>query len=474
MAKILGFILAGISLYIITTAVIWGISLPKFEMWKFVVMLCPFIVFIIYLLYHNNPLDRLLVFIILLLPAMGILIPPRRLGLSLFDGLVLLGIILIFVKALISTIDISQMPLSVLIVPIVFIFPSIFLSINIPNSVATFMGIVPFYLFFIGLSSFLTIPEWTRKIHYMLMAGLFLAAVAVIAERAFGVNLSGSSMNLNALSEDSYLAVRRAGGFFQDPQKAGQFLACFIAYFSILWSRRFFKERIVNVLLLSILLLSSVALLLTVSRNAILSCFAVTFLGVILFNRFGYPARIALASLLAIVIAISLYVPSSTLVDTLLPKTVSARFSSVDEGTAERLMIWRGSWHLFHTSFLAGVGIGNYQEELIRKGAYLRNSSGDPGYIPTQPENGYLKILYETGVLGIIGLLYLLALFVKYALKGIRMQSSRTEAIAASLAVLVFLATFSTLFTVSNDSNALIPVLMLALVCSLRSRASTM
>ena len=50
----------------------------------------------------------------------------------------------------------------------------------------------------------------------------------------FHINLSLRGSNMNQVSYDAGLAIYRAGGFFQDPQIAGAFLACLVTFLLVL------------------------------------------------------------------------------------------------------------------------------------------------------------------------------------------------------------------------------------------------
>ena len=149
------------------------------------------------------------------------------------------------------------------------------------------------------------------------------------------------------------------------------------------------------------------------------------------------------------------------------PIEVVKRFEKTESSFEGRFQVWKDSWHVFLDNPLTGIGPGTYQEYLMRKTPQLRRAKEKGAFVPRQPENGYLKILYETGLLGIVGIFYFLWGFGKQLYKNLQ-QKNEIEVVSRSLAMglglLVFLATFITLFTISDARNAIIPVLLFSLL----------
>ena len=99
----------------------------------------------------------------------------------------------------------------------------------------------------------------------------------------------------------------------------------------------------------------------------------------------------------------------------------------------------------------------------------LRQYKKKGGFVPDQPENGYLKLLYEGGTIGTAGFLLVLGSFLLRAARILTGQYPR-EYKARTWAVLggggVFLSTFTTIFTISDPRNALLPLLLMAILFS--------
>ena len=131
----------------------------------------------------------------------------------------------------------------------------------------------------------------------------------------------------------------------------------------------------------------------------------------------------------------------------------------IDRGAEQRYEIWKDSWIIIEKHPLTGIGPGNYSKFLLHLNPSLRNAD----YIPSQPESGYLKILYETGLVGFAGFVYFLFGIGKKIFQRIFASANDSRGgigLAAVTGITVFALSYITLFTVSDSRNAILFVIM--------------
>lgn len=470
MHRIVAFFAVLVSVAMLAGLVIWAVGLEGFVLWKFNLFFVPLILYLIIFSLQKDKFEFLFVSSILLLPFFGIIIPPKRLEISLLDVMAVLMLLSLLPKLLQRRRSAASSHLWVPWIPVAFFLPALTTSIMPLHSLGIFIHLIGFYLFFIISSEYLQKTDFLDRWHGLLAVSLILCAVFVFLEKATGVSFAFARENLNKFSYVGAVEIRRYAGLFQDPQKAGQFLAAFSVYFMVLWSRKIFVKTWLRRTVLMAIILSLGALLLTVSRLAIASGFLVAGAAILFLNKFRSFGKTALgfAVLLCVVISFAFL---STNVARVMPGAVRARFSTATEAQEGRLQTWESSWHIFQENPITGIGPGNYQEYLMREDPKLRRRNEQGGYVPQQPENGYLKLLYEGGVTGVFGCLYLLGIFVKLILTLLRQGGvRRSVAWGAAGAMSVFLLTFTTQFTIADDRNALIPVIFLALLHALHQK----
>lgn len=354
--------------------------------------------------------------------------------------------------------------LSLCLLPVVF---------SIAPAISAFSyAILVLYVFYAAmLARFL--ENWDDYVlfHRGLLFSCAVLSLAVVFEAVTGINLSGMTKNLNALEHVMGLSVNRPAGLFQDPQKAAQFLGCALVYFTVLAVRGRLAVMGIAVYGSAVIGIMVVALLLTVSRLGIASGLVLFFVFALLFNRLPIPVRLLTASAM-LVIAGSITALLMASDNELLPKSILARFQTVNASSEVRFRIWTNDfYHIFKRYPATGIGLGTYQENFMREHPNTRNLPAFGGYVPDQPESGYLKILYEGGIIGgVAGLIWLLW-FVTAVFRSGPGSGDRTSAIAALGMLLVFLVSFITIFTPSDGKNALIPIFLTALALSCLSRS---
>jgi O-antigen ligase len=175
-------------------------------------------------------------------------------------------------------------------------------------------------------------------------------------------------------------------------------------------------------------------------------------------------------------VTLTLMVMAQTSIDLwldILPGTIKERFMTMQEGLQDRLEIWFDTWDMFADHPIAGIGPGSFQSYLLetRPGVFnyygIGTNLGVP-YVPDQPESGYLKILYEGGVIGVAAALVVACAAVRRALAVVTRvdaePDARTECIAALAALTTFATTFVTLFHLTDGRMGALLAFFLAVV----------
>ncbi|WP_319548772.1 O-antigen ligase family protein [Desulfogranum marinum] len=399
--------------------------------------------------------------LLIIIPVLGVAIPPKRLGFSAFD-IILIAILLMLLHDLFwRKKTIKLIPDKLAFVFFISVLPAVFLGISPIDSAVSFFKILLCYVFFITIHAYLSEKDAFVNIVKYLAVALTLVSLAIFFERVTGINLSGASKNLNAFVEGAN--VYRYGGFFQDPQKAGQFLAVGGTFLILLICQNVPLGRKITRLVKFSLLVSCAALLLTVSKNSILSGFFFSLIGIFFFNRNNQ-----LKKKLLFIVPLVLFVLvafSGKITSNFFASSLGARMLRIEQSANIRLNLWRDNLNLFKAHTVKGIGPGNYQEFLMRTDPNLRAKKAVGGYVPGQPESGYLKILFETGILGLVGLIIF---FLGNAAKMMRCflysfhGKSSGIVVSASFAMIVFALCYITLFTTSDSRNAVIFIIMYA------------
>jgi O-antigen ligase len=265
--------------------------------------------------------------------------------------------------------------------------------------------------------------------------------------------------------------VWRAGGFFQDPQKAGGFLAALLAFKVVLLVRGRFHVPWLRMLVWCAVLAGVAALFLTVSRAAIMSFLLVSTLALVAANR--WPGAIKVMGVFALVLLGVSLVLVPQLWISVLPGSFANRLGNSHEELMIRVDIWMDTWDMFKNHPVTGIGFSGFQQYLLDTRPMVTNyygigvAEGVP-YIPNQPESGYFKILYEGGILGTLAVLVLIGATLRRAFVGIASAhvsaDERSQVIAALAGLAAFAITFATLFTTVDPRMLALFAILLAVV----------
>jgi O-antigen ligase len=409
------------------------------------------------------------------LPLVSMEVPPGRLEITVFDA-VMVSLMIALVWGRMAGTQTARGPIfptGSLAIAWLLAVPCVAFSQFPVVSLKMFVLTFALYAFFL-----LVLEELKRERGFERLAGLLSIVLIVMAvgcfiERVFQVNLSLRGANLNQLSySDAGVEIYRAGGFFQDPQKAAAYMAAMIAFLLVLSIRGRFRGTMLAPLAWVSILFGLAALMTTVSRAAILACLCLSALALFAFNKWSAAAKLLVgAGAGAAVLAMTL-TPVETWMS-VFPAAVADRFRHAQEEFLYRTTIWFDTWNMFADHPLTGIGFGSFRDYLKMTQPTVFNFYGlgdatGVGYIPDNPESGYFKVLYEGGIIGALAVLVVTCDAVRRALGVIagRNASShaRTEVLAAAAALLVFAVTFVTLFTIADQRVGALVAFLVALI----------
>lgn len=422
---------------------------------------------------RREPLRFAFLALFVVLPLADVPVPPARLGIRVFDA-VMLTLAIALVARWLTASPQDRRPLfpspSLAGAWLMFAICAAFSLYPKVSAQAVLVG-VAVYAFFLCALEELRRPGGFERLAAIAAVVVIVLSIGLFIDHFLQVNLSLRGGNLNQLTYVMGREIWRAGGFFQDPQKAGAFLASMTAFLLVLAVRRRFANLRLRVLAWVAVATGFAALFTTIARGAIIACLAVSVLTLGAFNRWPAGVKLLAAVTIAAALLVAAVVPAGVWLE-LLPETVAARFAQAGDELGIRVMIWFDTWDMFAEHPLTGVGPGAFQSYLLEtrpgmSGYYGIGVAQGVQYVPEQPENGYLTILYESGLVGSVAALLvagdaLRRIFAMLA-RGAGDADARSEAIAALAGLATFGVTFLTLFTPGDARIAALLMFLLAI-----------
>ncbi len=424
---------------------------------------------------RREPLRFVFLTLIACFPVAAAEVPPGRIGLTIFDVVVIALTIGLVGKKMLAPSTASEplFPTKSLLIAWLISIPCVVFSQFPPLSLLIFIMNFAVYVFFLFALYELGREGGFERLVLLLSIVLLFMAAGLFVDHVLHVNLSLRGSNLNQLSYVAGMEVWRAGGFFQDPQKAGAFLACMITFLLLLSIRGRFRDMKMRFVVWAAIMFGLAALATTISRSAILACLSVSGLALFAFNKWNAAAKLVIAGGMASIAVLAALTPMETWLN-VVPAAVAERFLESRTGFEDRLFIWFDTWNIFVDHPVAGIGLGSFQPYLVETRPTVFNYYGlgeaeGVVYIPDQPESGYLKILYEGGIAGSLAALLVAGDALRRAITVVVAGSNvnpdvRTEGIAALAGLMTFAVTFVTLFTVSDGRIAGILAFFLAVI----------
>ncbi|MEI6737436.1 MAG: O-antigen ligase family protein [Pseudomonadota bacterium] len=425
---------------------------------------------------RDDPMRFVLYVLMIGLPYIAIIVPPGRLGVSIFDYSLLIVLIAELWRRSADS-QTKHSPLfpspvlmwvQLLTIPIVLMsqFPVLSSWIILENFLV--------YLFFLMLIRELQSADEGERLLNVFSISVIVLALGIFFQAITGINLSTGPTNPNQMSIEGGLLIYRPGGFFPDAQAPAQFLSCAgTLLLAMLLGHRFSKTRNRSIAWIATLL-AFIALFVTISRSALLAAIiAVPF--VIIFGTRGGVLVKALAILVLSAILVTVIILPSDVLMSALPVETVRRLASLEESYLFRHRIWFDTWNMFTEQPITGIGLGGFQSFLLNENPTMRYYMGIgntqvEAYMPNQPESGYFKIFYEGGILGSLAALFLVIAALRRAFKVLNSSEAtpawKSEVVGALAALIIFGLSFATLFSIADERNIVIMLLPLAIIWS--------
>ncbi|MGB5079759.1 MAG: O-antigen ligase family protein [Burkholderiales bacterium] len=421
---------------------------------------------------RTEPLRFAFLALIVCFPIAAEVVPPGRFGITVFDVVMLTLTIGLIGEKLLgpSTAGGPLFPTGSLLIAWLLAVPCVVFS-QFPLSSLLVLGLsFTVYVFFLFTLDELRREGGFERLVLLLSIVSLVMAAGLLIDHFLHVNLTLRGRNLNQMTYLVGADIRRAGGFFQDPQKSGAFLACIITFLLLLSIRDRFHGAKMRFVVWAAVGAGLAALITTISRSAILACLSVSGLALLAFNGWNVAAKLAIAGSTAVLATVMALMPAETWLN-IVPPAVSARFATMSEDLEIRRNIWFDTWDMFADHPLTGIGPGSFRSYLIETRPNVFNYYGigtqeGVAYIPDQPESGYLKIFYEGGIIGSIAVLLAIGDAIRRAFAVIAGMDAgaRIEGIAALAGLVTFGATFVTLFTMTDPRIGGILAFLLAVI----------
>ncbi|SRR6266480_1154103 len=424
---------------------------------------------------RREPLRFAFLALIVSFPLASAIVPPGRLGLTIFDVVMIALMVGLIGKNVFASSKASEplFPTTSLLIAWLLSIPCVVFSQFPLTSLQTFIENFAVYIFFLFALNELRRGGGVERLVLLFSIVLIFVAIGLFVDHFLHVNLSLRGSNLNQLSYAVGLEIWRAGGFFQDPQSAGAFLACIITFLLLLSVRGRFRGMRMRLVVWVAIAIGSVALVMTISRSAILAFLFVSGITLFAFNKWNAATKLVIVvGVTLMVMAIALTTTTETWLN-IVPAAVAERFATTRAALDIRSMIWLDTWDMFADHPLTGIGFGSFQSYLIASHPGVFNYYGigtqaGISYVPNQPENGYLNILYEGGIAGSLAALLVAGDALRRAIGVVASNhtssDARTEGIAALAGLITFGATFLTLYTVNDERIAATLAFLLAVV----------
>jgi O-antigen ligase len=247
---------------------------------------------------------------------------------------------------------------------------------------------IPPFIFARSLIMELTKNEdFLSKIIMALKIACLTGVFFIVMQMTIGLDFTFyEALNSNVSGEGQL----RYPGFFPDSQFSGVYLSM-LSFLFLLNLKDPKKPTVVNYVSFGLVVL---AIILAGSRSAMLGFGAGLFLLIVFVGgRFRITA-ILFGTAVAVVVGIF----ANSFV-------IFRRFGEMDDSISFRQTIWRGAYDIFKDNYLLGIGVSNYRAyvSLHAQDQFLMLENEQLVYLD-QPENGYLKLLVEFGLLGFITL----------------------------------------------------------------------
>jgi putative inorganic carbon (HCO3(-)) transporter len=270
---------------------------------------------------------------------------------------------------------------------------SVFMSTNFKISITNFVNkLLENILFFFVLVETLNSQRRIKTfIHILFISSLLLGIDGIYQHFT----------NKDFIRHRPYYGLPRIHATFPTPNDFGCYLYCVIPFVLVSFFGLKYKfKKTARVLALALFILLFICLMLTVSRGA---WFA--FIAAVLFMSVWIRPMAIFLLILGILIA-----TTQQFYGIFLRERMRSLFVFLDPGGLDRKMLWEGSWKMFSSSPLIGVGLGTFMFNFTR--FICKNYFG-----VSYAHNCYLQMACEIGAIGLLSFLFVMASFFYYGIK---------------------------------------------------------
>ncbi|WP_423997243.1 O-antigen ligase family protein [Maribacter sp. IgM3_T14_3] len=414
----------------------------------YVLALLTFLIFTV-LFYRKPKVETYVLFVIYALPFLDLKIIPVYLGyLRVFDAITLVGFIFLFKEFIFFSRPLKYS--GYFILGLLFFILSVISGLNAEFGFSNYFFYYPIITVFIFLR-FLFISFENNFDHWKIINAFKTAYIFALffmtLQFMFGLKFTLTpDIGVNVFNEDT--GVTRYQGIFGDSQLNGQFLAMGSFMFLLFQQNISLQKKYLNYCGFT---LGVVYLILAGSRSAV-GGFLVGLLLLFLLSNLRVKVYGLVLGFIAIA-SLFLFAPDNA---------IFSRSGNLSNDLDFRQSIWEETIIIIENHPFLGVGLGNFQEftSKYNQDLYLEIAPGEFLFF-TQPENGYLKILAEHGIIAFaLFSLFFIIPFLNVT-KGIFFSSVNKKTYFLIAALCSWLVAFNTVYTLTDYRILLLIALIL-------------
>lgn len=411
--------------------------------------------FVVWALFSKQPRKIYLLFMLYVLPLIDFKLTPAQFGsISLFDGLSYIILFLRY-KDFLTIFKPNRFYFGAFCTLVFLLLLGCLTSHFVGNSLLALLTVVPVFIY--GRLLVLELAEnpgfMEEMIKGLKMACIF-SMVFLAAQLAVGLQLRlYDELNQNTLDSNGI----RYPSFFHDSQKFAQFLAM-LSFLFLINKQNIQKPALKNLMMF---LLVTVAMFLTGGRSAFLGLTAGVFM-LLLFGGAHYKKYILIGAV-ASGLVIAFFSKSMIMFN---------REDKLNNSLDFRAAIWREAYGIYQTHPMLGIGVGNYQNYVMKysQDQYLVLDNDEVIFLD-QPENGYLKILTEYGGPGFVVVFAIILGSIVGAFRAWYKKQTDARIFIFIASIVCWLVSFISLYSLSDRRNLLVLICPVCFLIFLSNRS---
>lgn len=405
------------------------------------------LVFILLFLFSKAPRRFYILFVFFFFPLIDLPITPPNWGsLKVFDGISYVAFFVLIKDFRWSGKQANVYWTLFCLLIIVMIVGSI-QSDYVNNSLISILNIFPIFIYSKTLLTECSENELFEKklIQYLKYTAIF-SMIFLIIQIFVGLHFTFySDLNKNTQDTNGF----RYTGYFQDPQKFGQFLAM-ASFLFLINDEQIKKPRLKNYFFFILIVMGLVA---TGGRSAFIGLFGGMFLLFWVLDS-QFKKNLIIAFLLGgILVAIF----SNSLV-------ILNRSKTISNDLSYRASLWEEAFNIYKNHPLWGIGFGNFKKNAISHSDNFYITPENEVIFFDQPESGYWKLLTETGTFGFTIFLLFIIIPIFSRCRNYIKGNSDLKIFFFIAALLSWLVSFTSLYSLSDKR---ILIVVISLVCLL-------